>query len=135
MTDRFVLDTNTIVSALLLRTSIPRQAFDRAFATGKVLVSEATIAELADVLRRDRFDRYASLQERLHFLATFLRDAALIAVAETITDCRDPKDDKFLEVAVNGQAAMIVTGDRDLLDLHPYRTIAIMTSRDFINRT
>jgi predicted nucleic acid-binding protein len=54
--DRFVLDTNTIVSALLLPTSIPRQAFDRAFDHGDVIVSEATIAELADVLQRSRFD-------------------------------------------------------------------------------
>ena len=132
--DRFVLDTNTIISALLLPTSIPRQALDQAFDIGLVIVSEATVTELADVLQRRRFDKYVREEARLHFLATFTRDTTLIAVTETITDCRDPKDNKFLEVAVSGQATVIVTGDRDLLDLHPYRGIAIMTPRDFMNR-
>src|SRR5262245_57439006 len=97
-TDRFVLDTNTIVSAVLLPTSIPRQAFDRAFDTGVVLVSEQTIAELTEVLQRRRFDRYIREEERLQFLATFIRDTTLTRVTETITDCRDPKDNRFLEV-------------------------------------
>jgi len=132
--DRFVLDTNTIVSALLLPTSIPRQTLDQAFDIGLVIVSEATVAELADVLQRRRFDKYVREEARLHFLATFTRDTTLIAVTETIIDCRDPKDNKFLEVAVSGEARVIVTGDRDLLDLHPYRGIAIMTPRDFMNR-
>jgi putative PIN family toxin of toxin-antitoxin system len=131
--DRFVLDTNTIISALLLRTSIPRQAFDRAFATGLVIVSDATVAELADVLQRSRFDKYVREEARLHFLATFIRDTTLVTVTQTITDCRDPKDNKFLEVAVSGHAAVIITSDRDLLDLQPYRGIAIMTPRDFLN--
>ena len=133
MTDRFVLDTNIIVSAVLLRASLPRQAFDRAFDTGLVLVSDATVAELTDVLQRSRFERYVREEERLHFLATFLRDTTLISITETISDCRDPKDNKFLEVAVSGAAAYIVTGDQDLLDLHPYRGITIITPRDFVN--
>jgi uncharacterized protein len=133
--DRFVIDTNTIVSALLLPTSIPRQAFDQAFDSGRVIVSEATVAELADVLQRSRFDKYVREEARLHFLATFIRATTLIVVTETVTDCRDPKDNKFLEVAVSGQATVIITGDRDLLDLHPYRGIAIITPRDFMNRS
>ena len=132
--DRFVLDTNTIISALLLPASLPRQAVDRAFDSGLVIASEATVAELADVLQRPRFDKYVREEARLHFLATFIRDTTLIAVTETITDCRDTKDNKFLEVAVSGQATVIITGDRDLLDLHPYRGIAIITPRDFTNR-
>jgi len=102
MSDCFVLDTNTIISALLLPTSIPRQAFDRAFDLGQVIVSAATVAELADVLQRRRFDKYVREEARLQFLATFIRDTRLIAVIETITDCRDPKDNKFLEVAISG---------------------------------
>jgi uncharacterized protein len=132
MSNHIVLDTNTIVSALLLPTSIPRQAFDQAFDNGFVIVSEATITELAEVLQRSRFDKYVREEARLHFLATFIRDTILIAITETITDCRDSKDNKFLEVAVSGQAKVIVTGDRDLLDLHPYRGIAIITPRDFL---
>jgi putative PIN family toxin of toxin-antitoxin system len=132
MNKRFVLDTNTIISALLIRTSLPRQAFDHAFAQGTVLVSEQTIAELTDVLQRTRFDRYITLERRLQFLASFVQDTTVIAITETITECRDPKDNKFLEVAVCGQADSIVTGDQDLLALHPYRGITIITPRDFL---
>jgi putative PIN family toxin of toxin-antitoxin system len=131
---QFVLDTNTIISALLIRTSLPRQAFDHAFAQGTVLVSEQTIAELTDVLQRTRFDRYITLERRLQFLAGFVQETRLIVITETITDCRDPKDNKFLEVAVCGQADSIVTGDQDLLALHPYRGITIITPRDFLTQ-
>lgn len=58
MNKRYVLDANIIISAFLLRASLPRQAFDAAFAQGTVLVSEQTIGELTDVLQRSRFDRY-----------------------------------------------------------------------------
>ena len=131
---RFVLDTNTIISALLVRASLPRQAFDHALAHGTVLVSEHTIAELTDVLQRTRFDRYIRLERRIQFLAGFVQATMVITITETITDCRDPKDNKFLEVAVCGHADVIVTGDQDLLALHPYRGIAIITPRDFLTQ-
>jgi len=57
--------------------------------------------------------------------------AELITIVERITACRDPTDDKFLELAVNGRADMIVTGDLDLLVLHPFRGIPIITSVAF----
>ena len=128
----FVLDTNTIVSALLIRSSLPRQAFDHAFDRGTVLASDPTIAELTDVLQRKRFDRYITLERRIQFLAGFVQDTTVITITETITDCRDPKDNKFLEVAVCGHADVIITGDKDLLALSPYRGIAIITPHDFL---
>jgi len=84
----FVLDTNTIVSALLIRTSLPRQAFDHAFDRGIVLVSNPTIAELTDVLHRNRFDRYITLERHIQFLAGFAQDTTIITITQTITDCR-----------------------------------------------
>jgi putative PIN family toxin of toxin-antitoxin system len=68
----------------------------------------------------------------LQFLATFIHDTHPIVITETITDCRDAKDNKFLEVAVCGYATHIITGDCDLLDLNPYRSISIITARDFL---
>jgi putative PIN family toxin of toxin-antitoxin system len=134
MSSRVVLDTNTILSALLMRSSLPRQAFDRAFDEGVVLVSEETIAELTDVIQRPKFDRYVGEEERLMFLATFLHDSEIVEVTEVITDCRDAKDNTFLEVAVSGKATTIVSGDQDLLVLHPYRGIEIVTPRQFVAR-
>jgi len=117
----FVFDTSVLVRALLLPRSIPRQAFDRAFALGNVLASVATIDELDAVLRRPKFDRYVQEAERLEFLAAFIRDTTLVDVTEVVTDCRDAKDNKFLELAVCGNATCIISADGDRLVLHPFR--------------
>jgi len=132
--ERFVLDTNVVVSAVLLPRSVPRQAFDLAFIRGIVLVSDSMLDELNDVLRRSRFERYVSEDERLQFLAKFIRDATVIEVTDVITDCRDSKDNKFLELAVSGSATCIISGDADLLVLHPFRGIPVMTPQGFVSQ-
>lgn len=129
----FVFDTNTIVSALLLRESVSRQAFDLANQLGKIILSLDTIAELNDVLGRVKFDRYIQATERFQFLALLVAEAVLIDVDVTIHECRDPKDDKFLELALSGQADCLVTGDKDLLVLNPFRGIPILTPRAFLS--
>jgi uncharacterized protein len=134
MTMRTVLDTNTLISALLIPTSLPRQAVDAAFAAGVVLVSDATLVELADVIQRPRFDRYVTIEDRVRFLSHFVSNATMVTVTETITDCRDAKDNKFLEVAIAGNATDIVSGDADLLVLHPYRGVVIRTPRAYVDQ-
>ncbi len=131
----FVLDTGVIVSAVLLPRSVPRQAVDLAFARGIVLASADTIGELDEVLRRSRFNRYLREEERLLFLAAFIRDAKVVDVTESLTECRDPKDNKFLELAASGNATCIVSGDDDLLVLNPFRGVAILTPQEFIGAT
>ncbi len=130
---RTVLDTGVVVSALLLPSSVPRRALDTAAARGRLLVSEATIAELDEVLRRPKFDAYVSNAQRMEFLSALVRDADLIEVVDVVTDCRDPKDNKFLEVALNGNGSHIVTGDSDLLVLNPFRGISVVNPQTFVN--
>ena len=130
---RFVFDTNVSVSALLLKRSIVRQAFDKAIEQGKLLVSQATVEELNEVLRRKRFDKYLTEDERIEFITALVREAALVEIADTVTVCRDPKDNKFLELAVSGKATCIVSGDDDLLVLHPFRGIPVLTPRQFLD--
>ena len=132
---RIVLDTGVIVSAVLLPRSIPRRAFDKALAEAKVLVSEQTLSELNEVLQRSKFQRYVSQQDRLAFLAAMLQAAEAIPVVDVVTDCRDPKDNKFLELALSGAATHLVSGDADLLSLHPFRGIEVITSRAFLDLT
>jgi len=72
---RIVIDTGVAVSAVLLPRSVPRQAFDAAAARGRLLVSEATVAELDEVLRRPKFNRYLPEDKRLEFLAALVREA------------------------------------------------------------
>jgi len=131
---RLVFDTNVIVSALLLRNSVARRAFDKAVSSGEILLSLEVIEELYDVLRRPAFDKYVSEEERLQFLTLLVREASLINVTEKVTACRDPKDDKFLELAINGQADCIVTGDGDLQVLSPFRGIAILPPDVFVKK-
>ena len=92
------------------------------------------ITELNDVLRREKFNKYITEAERLQFLATLLKEGVLIEITETVTDCRDPKDNKFLELAVSGKAACIISSDQDLLTLHPFREIAILTPAQFMEQ-
>lgn len=130
---RFVLDTNVIVSALLLPVSVPRQAFDKALTEGKLPVSVPVILELADVLSRKQFNKYLLEAERTRFLVGLLREAELFDIAETISNCRDPNDNKFLELACSSQADCIISGDDDLLLLNPFRDIPIITPREFLS--
>ena len=133
MVDRqYVFDTNVIVSALLLHASTARQAFDKAMSEGKLLLSFPTIMELYDVLRRPAFNRYLTEDERLQFLTAFISESKLVEISQKVAACRDPKDDKFLELAVNGRANCIVSGDEDLLVLHPFRGIEILSPRAFL---
>ena len=89
--------------------------------------------KLDQVLKREGFDRYVTEQERMEFLAVLLREATLIQVDVHIGACRDPKDNKFLELAVSGQADCIVRGDQDMLVLHPFHGMPIVTPRGFVD--
>ena len=129
---RVVFDTNVVISAMLLPLSIPRRALDRVMREGRTLISAATITELDAVIHLPKFDKYLSEEERIEFLTTLVHEAELVNVVETVTDCRDPRDNKFLELAVSGGATHIVTGDSDLLMLHPFRGIIVVSPSMFL---
>jgi putative PIN family toxin of toxin-antitoxin system len=129
--DRIVIDTNVFVSAILLPRSVPRQAVDKVLDRGIVLFSEATMAELTEVLYRPKFHDYVSMEERTLFLGQLSLTAEFVSIIQQVRECRDPKDDKFLEVALNGRADVIITGDADLLALHSWREIPILTPTEY----
>jgi uncharacterized protein len=131
---RYVFDANALVSALLIPDSVPRMAFDSAAAQGHILLSAPVIGELEEVLRRPRLDRYITEEDRMRFLVALIRTSLLIRVSVTIPDSPDPKDNKYLELAVEGEATCVVTGDRHLLVLHPFRGIPILRPRDFLDQ-
>ena len=131
---RAVLDTNVAVNAALMSNSTSRRVVDLILEQGTLLISVPTLAELNEVLRRPRFNRYLGEERRLEFLATLLREAELVEVTETVSVCRDPDDDKFLELAVSGAATHIISGDDDLLTLHPFRGISLLSPQDFVTQ-
>jgi putative PIN family toxin of toxin-antitoxin system len=128
---RVVLDTNAMVSRLLLPDSIPAKAVRRAIAEGTILVSDATIRELDEVLSREKFDQYVSIEDRKAFLREFGRVAERVSVVTVVRACRDPKNDKLLEAAVNGAADIIVSGNADLPGSNPFRRIRIVSPANF----
>lgn len=130
---RCVFDTNVLVSALLFDQSTPAQAFFAALHTGEIIVSADVIAELNGVLNREKFNRYVTEEERERFLRSLLGESELIEIEQKIQASRDPKDDKFLELAVNGGADCIVSGDEDLLVLDPFRGIPILAPDRFLD--
>jgi uncharacterized protein len=132
--ERVVVDTNVLVSRLLVQGSVAGRAVDQAAERGRFLVSEATMTELVAVLGRAKLDPYVSLADREQFIRLLGRIAELVPILRAVRACRDPKDDMFLEVAVNGGAELIVTGDRDLLDLHPFLGIPILSPGDYLWR-
>ncbi|NJL57850.1 putative toxin-antitoxin system toxin component, PIN family [bacterium] len=129
---RYVFDTNVIVSSLLFKSGNPAKAFRYALKHGEVLLSLELLEELNDVLGREKFNRFVTSEERDEFLETFVERTTLVEVIEKVQECRDPKDDKVLELALNGQAEYIVSGDKDLLVLNPFRDVKIVTAEAFL---
>jgi putative PIN family toxin of toxin-antitoxin system len=132
MKQRIVIDTNVYVSRLLREQSVPGQAVGRAWREATTLVSSATLDELRAVLSRQKFVRYIRPESVEPFLAKVWQLATLVSIPSPIRACRDPRDDKFLEVAVHGRADLIVTGDADLLALHPFQGIAILSPAAYL---
>jgi len=115
---RLVLDTNTLISRVLMPGGVAGRAVDKALSEGLPLVSEETMAELVRVLNRSKFDRYVSIEDRQQFIRLLGGIVRMVPIRHRIAVCRDPKDDMFLHVALNGEARTLITGDQDLLVLH-----------------
>lgn len=127
--ERFVIDTNVLISAALLRGSVPAQWLSHVLREGRLVFSDATYAELETRLWRPKFDRYVTTADR----KSLLRD--LQATAEWVEEnadyggplCRDPDDEKFIAAAVASRAAALVSGDRDLLVLKQLGDTPVLT--------
>lgn len=129
---RVVMDTNVLVSAMLSSHSTPGQALQLAARIGDLLVSDATGLEAEEVIRRPKLDGLVSRTARAEFLVAHREAAKLVTIVSRIEACRDKNDDKFLDLAVDGRADAIVTGDDDLLALNPFRGVRILTPRQFL---
>lgn len=129
---RVVVDTNVLVSRTLILNSVASHAVRRVADQTQLLVSEATLTKLAEVLTRQKFDAYVSVAARQAFFQFVINIAERVPITATVRACRDPKDDKFLELAASGGAHWIVSGDQDLLTLTPYEGCAIVTPAQFL---
>lgn len=129
---RVVVDTGVLISAAIRPQSIPALALEKALLLFEVCASRSTLAELQRVLMAERFERYRPLASREQFLEGFVQRARRFEVSLTVTDCRDPGDNQFLELAETAEAELIVSSDADLQVLHPWRGIPILPPSAFL---
>jgi len=127
---RLVVDTNIFVSAALKEASWPANTLRWIGKYGGLIKSEITEQEVIAVLQRPRLAPKIA-PSFLDQLRRVLAAAELVTITERVAACRDPDDDKFLELAINGHADVIVSGDDDLLVLDTFRGIPIITAAAF----
>jgi putative PIN family toxin of toxin-antitoxin system len=130
---RIVFDTNVLVSALLCHGSTPDLAFELALNQYELILSGEICQEIEDVLRRPKIAKLLSWDTRQEFMEKLRGAAAFISISSKIDVCRDSRDNMLLDLAVDGAASAVVTGDQDLLVLDPFRKIRILTPRQFID--
>lgn len=126
-----VFDTSTLLGVILKPKKLPYQVFFHALEYYEPVASPETLAELAEVVQRDKFDRFRAREERLQILKLYLDLVTTIEPMIQVADCRDPKDNKFLSLALSANAALLVSSDSDLLVLHPYKNLSIVTVRQY----
>lgn len=132
-----VLDTNVYVSGILT-TSTPPAKILHAWETNVItlVLSEPILSEIKDVLTRPYFARHLKwTREQLNQYIDDLRLVAVVVHGTTpVTVCRDPKDNMILSAALEAGADYIVSGDEDIIVLGEFRTIPILTPREFVRK-
>lgn len=129
-----VLDTNLVVSAVINPEGAASEALDIADTYFDIVASQETLSELIDVLSCEKFDRYAPREERKLFAMDYADTAKLVHVQTAVTECQDPKDNKFLALAVDSRAVLVVSGDKKhLTSMKQFQGIPIIGVREFLD--
>lgn len=129
---RVIIDTSTLIGAMLRTRSLPSAVLTWVLDNCLLYASNATLTELAQVVQRDGFDKYLGLPERTRFFQQYATRATVVEPLVAVADCRDPKDNKFLELALHVRADVLVSSDEDLRSLHPWRGIAVLNPAEFV---
>jgi putative PIN family toxin of toxin-antitoxin system len=129
-----VLDASSLVGALLKPDSVPERALLLARATGRVALSPAVEAEIRQVFARPKFRGHLIPGRLERVLDLIVAGALVVEPTIAVADCRDAKDNKYLELALAAGAEIIVASDDDLLVLNPWRGIAILTPAAYVRR-
>jgi len=132
MSNFFVLDTNVLISAIIDIESSSATALLKARNQGSLLVSHEIAKEYLSVFYRKKFDKWISFENRINFIENIIENSVFVDITRHVSVCRDIKDDMFLSLAVSAQANCIISGDKDLLTLHPFEGISILSPVDFL---
>ena len=128
---RIVVDTNVAVSAVIKLSSIPNVVLQLASQHHTLLKSRATEQELRRILQREKLSKFFKPSTAIWIDAVLLT-AEAVEVSQSFSACRDSTDDKFLDLAVNGRAELIISGDTDLLALGAFHDIPIIAPVTFL---
>jgi uncharacterized protein len=130
-----VIDTNVLLSAVLSPNGTSRKALNKVYKEFKIAQSDETYQELNTRICKRKFDKYISDEDRQDFLDIVKKSSQFIEIKSQINTCRDPDDNKFLELAKDANAEFLITGDQDLLSLKILAECQnqIITPRDFID--
>jgi uncharacterized protein len=129
-----IFDCNVLLSAFISRGSTADKCWEKSKNADIIIASIQTFDEFSSVFLRSKFDKHLTLESRLELIAEVQTLIKMIPVRHTVTICRDPKDDMYLELALSGKADCIVTGDPDLLILNPFENISITSPKDFLDQ-
>jgi uncharacterized protein len=130
--ERVVLDTNVLISAVLSPLGKPFACLDWVLDNATLIVSRELLEELETRLARAKFKKYVDDSTRRAFVADLGLSAVQVELSGAVKVCRDPNDNKLLEIALVGRADCLVTGDEDLLVLDPFQGIPILTPARFL---
>ena len=132
---KVVLDTNVVISALIVKHSKAFEAYQKIISHHQVLSSIEVEIELIEKIKEKKFKKYFATESiRDELLFSFLSSCTLIQVIHKVELCRDPDDDKFLELALSGAVDLIISGDSDLTILNPFEGIPIIKPIEFLHR-
>ena len=117
---------------MIKRDGTPLDALCKALVSDSIALSRSVEDELLEVLSRPRLARFIDPQLREEMIGQLLRDAVRFVPTERVTDCRDAKDNKYLELAAAADATLIVASDNDLLVLDPWRDVRILRPAEYL---
>ncbi|MFA4855157.1 MAG: putative toxin-antitoxin system toxin component, PIN family [archaeon] len=130
-----VLDTNIIVSALIAREGAPARVFELLI-LGRIenYTSPEIIRELKEVLYREEIMSRTAKKGREFVLRQYLNRSIQVSAKTKVHAAGHAADNKFLEVALEGRAKYVITGDSHLLSLHEFRGIKIIRAKEFLEK-
>lgn len=133
--DRLVVDTNVLISAVLSATGTAARLFDQLrIRRTSLIFSPPTVEELHGRLMQPKFNPYVSRASRVLFLAQIEAVSEMVSISGTRLGCRDRAGDMFLETAVLGEADCLISGDKDLLVMHPFQGVPILSPAQLLDR-
>ena len=129
---KILIDTNIIISGLFFH-GLPKEFLNKMdFEKFKVCVNKEIVAEYKEQIQKKLLNPKYILNEEL--FEKFFKDLHNFEIKSDLKVCRDVKDDKFINCAIDAKAIYIVSGDNDLLPKKNFAGIEIVTAREFYEK-